>query len=352
MPAHYVYKDPDKTTLCQGDVLGKTEPLVAHLAQYHPYYSNHVDYKYFMVLTQSCDLVRRDGKPPTSPYIALAAVRPVEEALRREAAKSQTPWQREVRVIGTKAQARLAMFLESLLDNNKEGYFYLHQDVGLGIAQNCCAFLQLSVALKAEHYDLCLAAKIAELTEPFQAKLGYLVGHMYNRVGTAEWDDNCPDNPVRKAAASLLKMTFVVFDDAQIQEGVAELQRDGPLEARTPEEIKDYINRTKVIPRHRKFHDRALKVLVEELKPIDMIRGRINAALTGDSSLRNRIEELLAEAGIAEGDRKSLLDSLVAKFNEALREYLSDDKMPGKADTLERIIAKLLQDPQIMTIMR
>ena len=130
------------------------------------------------------------------------------------------------------------------------------------------------------------------------------------------------------------------------------MKRDGILQERPPEEIKDYIDKTKVVSRHRKFHERALKVLSEELKPIDMIRGRISGPLTADAGLRIRIEELLAEAGIEEGDRKSLLESLVARFVEALRDYLSDDKMPGKADTLEKVLAKLLQDPQILTIMR
>ena len=142
MPAHYVYQEPDRKTLCQGDVLRKTEQLVAHLRQYHPYYSDHVDYKYFMVLTQSCDLERREGAPPDSPYISLAAVRPVEGVLHSEAAKSQTDWQRTVNVIGAKANNKLAMFLKSLFDNNKEGYFYLHMDVGVGgvgIQPSCCA---------------------------------------------------------------------------------------------------------------------------------------------------------------------------------------------------------------------
>jgi len=74
--------------------------------------------------------------------------------------------------------------------------------------------------------------------------------------------------------------------------------------------------------------------------------------VTADVGLRNRIEELLAEAGVEEGDCKPLLESLVARFIEGLRDYLSDDKMPGKADTLEKVLAKLLQDPQILTIMR
>jgi len=80
-------------------------------------------------------------------------------------------WEREAEVVGAKTAEKLGNFLTSLLDNNQDGYFYLHQDIGLGIQQNCCAFLPLSVALKIDHYNLCLEAKIAELTDTFQAKL-------------------------------------------------------------------------------------------------------------------------------------------------------------------------------------
>ena len=159
MPAHYAYSDPDKTTLRQGDILRKTDELVSHLRKYHAHYADHPDYKYFMVLTQSCDLVRRKGKPCNSQYITIAAVRPVEEALLREAAKRQEDWQQQARVISSRDRDTLANFIKSLLDNNKERYFYIHTDIKMGIQQNCCVFLQLAVSLKAEHYEMCLAAK-------------------------------------------------------------------------------------------------------------------------------------------------------------------------------------------------
>lgn len=60
---HFTYKEHmEKDSLCQGDILEKTDDLIAILKEVHPYFLNEA-YKYFMVLSQSCDLVRRNGKP-------------------------------------------------------------------------------------------------------------------------------------------------------------------------------------------------------------------------------------------------------------------------------------------------
>ena len=54
--------------------------------------------------------------------------------------------------------------------------------------EDYCAFLHLSIAVKAElHYDTLKAARVLQLTDSFQHKLGYLVGSMYSRVGTEDW---------------------------------------------------------------------------------------------------------------------------------------------------------------------
>src|SRR4051812_31689281 len=106
MATHYVYDDP-KPELSQGDILQKSDGLLGVIRPYFRYYADHEDYKYFMVLTQTCDLVRRDGGPCASPYITLAAVRPLRHALLTEAAKYQEGWQREERVIGDKAKVKL-----------------------------------------------------------------------------------------------------------------------------------------------------------------------------------------------------------------------------------------------------
>src|SRR5207248_2002796 len=91
-------------------------------------------------------------------------------------------------IISHEARRQLAMYLESLMDNNRPAYFYLHTDQSLGIAEPCCAFLQLTVAFRSQHYEKCLAAKIAQLGVEFQAKLGWLIGNMYSRVATTEWN--------------------------------------------------------------------------------------------------------------------------------------------------------------------
>ena len=71
--------------LQQGDVISRTQQLDAVLKDVHPHYFYGEDYRYFLVLTQSCDLVRRPGYKSAlckSRYITLAAIRPLEKALR------------------------------------------------------------------------------------------------------------------------------------------------------------------------------------------------------------------------------------------------------------------------------
>jgi hypothetical protein len=352
MPAHYVYREPNKATLNQGDVLQKTPALVAHLDQYHKYYANHVDYKYFMVLTQTCDLVRRDGVCG-SPYITIAAVRPVEEVLRREAAKSQAPWQREAGVIGAKAAEKLVMFLTSLFDNNQDGYFYLHQDVGLGIHQNCCAFLPLSVALKIDHYNLCLEAKIAELTDTFQAKLGSLIGQLYSRVAAPEWNEHYPDNAAGTEAAKLLGRTFVKIDDRRMAEGVADLRRAGTFDTMRPADIMNHITKFRITPKRELFQKRAVDVIsAEGNNLIDLLRARMQKPLKTDPELLSGIDNLLAEAGVPEAARESLRGEIIHKFMERLREHFTDAKMPDdKRAVIEKVFAQLMQDATIRTIL-
>jgi hypothetical protein len=82
----------------------------------------------------------------------------------------------------------MKQFIERLLNNNEPGYFYLHSDLELEIADPVVAFLALSISIKSgDHYNTCSQARIAQLHGPFQAKLGWLVGNLYSRVGTQDW---------------------------------------------------------------------------------------------------------------------------------------------------------------------
>ena len=189
--SHFTYTDKadvDYETLKQGDILQKNEEIKSIIAEIHPHYLKH-DYKYFIVLTQSCDLVRRNGLPCKASYISLAAVRPFDLLLKREIEKYQsTDIEKKGKICKTEVKPLLQQFLGRLYNNNEQEYFYLNEDDSYGFSEPMVAFLRLSIAVKADlHYEKCLRSKIIELSENFTAKLGWLVGHMYSRVGTVDW---------------------------------------------------------------------------------------------------------------------------------------------------------------------
>jgi hypothetical protein len=183
---HFTYKQP-QGDLQQGDLLKITDDLRRVLHQFHPHYANNSEYRYLMVLTQSCDLWRRGGNCKAR-YITLAAVRPVETLIQRELAKHQrSSLEIDCKLCPVDRRYYVKDFLNKLLNNNISEYFYLAADPELDIPSPHVTFLALSVAIKAEHYGICLDARFAQLQEIFQAKLGWLVGDYYSRVATPDW---------------------------------------------------------------------------------------------------------------------------------------------------------------------
>ena len=351
MATHYVYDDPDPTQLAQGDVLRRSEALVDLLDQYHPHYAAHPDYQFFAVLTQSCDLVRRGGKPPKCKYVTIAAARTLEETLLREAAKSQKEWQRQTKVIGGRERNSLLMFLHRLLDNNEPGYFYLHEDQQLGIHRSCCVVLPLAVSVRAQHYDMLVEAKIAQIKDTFQAKLGWLIGNMYGRVGTTEWDSQYPDNPLKDVVKTVLDGTLFSVTDEQIKEGLAELKRQKLLEAMSPEEIFDHIRQKTILSRGKKFESRALEVS-KTVRLVNPIHGRASNALRDAGALKESIINVLNAAEVAEDDVEMVADQLLLTMNQQIGEVLSDTNLPGRDEVVTTFIRGLLQDPQIAAILK
>jgi hypothetical protein len=87
-----------------------------------------------------------------------------------------------------KFKPKLSDVLNKLFNNNDTNHFFLNADPEVGLLEDCCTQLHLSISIRAyEHYDVCLNAKIVELQENFRAKLGWLVGNLYSRVGTEDY---------------------------------------------------------------------------------------------------------------------------------------------------------------------
>ena len=216
---HFTYEaEKNNHELFQGDVLARTPEIEKLLQEVHPHFHNKSKNLYFMVLTQSCDLVLRNGESCKAPYITIAPVRTLDAVIHREIKKLQLSIQSDAPVLTDKSQMKMRQFLQRLFNNNEPGYFFLEAG-DTELPEDCSAFINLSISLKAElHYATCLAAKRLQLTEAFQAKLGWLVAQMFSRVGTTDWP---PAVLTKKVNETLRDAAVWVPDDR-----VATLQRE------------------------------------------------------------------------------------------------------------------------------
>ena len=187
MDLHFTYNKPEQEKLKQGDILKKTPGLLELIKSVHPHYAGD-DYLYFQVLTQSCDLVRRKGACK-SRYITLAAVRALDLIVERAIDTFPDKVNFDEKTFCSTAHKKpLEDTFNKLLNNNDPHHFFLQAEPELGLMVPCCTHLHLSISIRAyEHFQVCLDSKILELSENFRAKLGWLVGNLYSRVGTEDY---------------------------------------------------------------------------------------------------------------------------------------------------------------------
>ncbi len=255
---HFTYVPPDGTDLRQGDLLTKTDDLRKLLADIHPHYNRKDDYTHFLVLTQSCDLVRRDRRPCKSRYVSVAAVRPLGLLIEREIAKHQDRFEGTAGVCSLSKRGIVEQFIGHVLNNNETEYFYLEPEPALDLHEPSCAFLRLSIAVRAqEHYEKLLAARRLCLDPVFQAKLGWLIGNMYSRVGTEDW---VPENLTEGA----FKIKVKGFLDVAVQwveaDQLKAAKKNLPEALTSRDEIREHIRSTKAPKRKDRLLDAVLKI--------------------------------------------------------------------------------------------
>jgi hypothetical protein len=289
---HFTYCQPENEHLLQGDVLRKSEQIRGLLQQVHPHYLKE-DYTHFIVLTQSCDLVRRrvGTKSPVcgARYITVAAVRPLEVVLRRYIERFQDELAIAAGVCGRRSRDAVKRFVEHLLNNNDRDFFYLHEEPGYGFPESSCAFLQLSISIRAyEHYEECLEARIMSLDPVFRAKLGWMTGNIYSRIGTDDWVPGFRTKEEFGATVEeMLDLHCKWVDDKKIKEAAKQI--DEGTRQKGSEAIRSYIEELPVKNRKQEAIARILELL-EELKitsPGD--EAKVRRLLENDSALTTLI---------------------------------------------------------------
>lgn len=198
MAKNFAFMVVEPEALCaselrQGDILERNAILADAIGQAHQYYATAEGYDYFVILTPTCDLVRRNGGC-RSRYITLAAVRPLSIVIERQL----TNYKKSVRAPGLycslEKRPQAEQFLMRLLHNTEEGYLFLPGELFPDDLDRC-AFLMLSIAIRAEHYEACLGAKVQQLQTDFSAKVGHLTADLYGQVATQALEEQVDVNP-------------------------------------------------------------------------------------------------------------------------------------------------------------
>lgn len=192
----YTHINNSEEDLQQGDIIIPNNVFYSELEKIHPYFCNK-KYLGFIILTQSCDLVRRNEEQCSSDYICLGVIRDLESLLPRLFEKSCTKLSSNVYLADDKFKA--IQLIKRILNQNEQslGLFYLHEDNDSGIAESSVALLRVNFSLRAkDHYHKLVKLRSGRIAAPYKEKLGWLSGNLYSRIGTPDWSEKESRNKI------------------------------------------------------------------------------------------------------------------------------------------------------------
>lgn len=207
---HWTYNTTvlDKDTdICQGDILEPNEALLQLFNEVHPHFTDK-KYRGFLVITQSCDTVRRPekGNKCSATHINLCVIRTLQDII-KDSLKEQFGYLAPG-IYVQELKRTASMLIERIVNQNENslGLFYLHPDGDVGIAVHSVAILRVAIAVRAtEHYKTIQDARTGRLSKEFQPKLGWMVGNLFSRVGVTDWKDNADEE--KKVINEILSFT-------------------------------------------------------------------------------------------------------------------------------------------------
>lgn len=246
---HFTYETPDKTQLFQGDLLNRSPEMDRLLEDNHPIYFAKEDYKFFIILTQSCDLALRNGTCNTK-YINIAPARPLNIVIKNIILKYQyDDVEQKLGFISEKRKQKIYDFMERLFNNNEHDYFFLYREPNLELDDEHCAFLRLSIAVRSESYATLVQSKFLQIKEPYRSKLGFLVGNLYSRVATEDWlPKRCTKIRFKQYTQQPIENPdLVLWIENDIHQKLLNNIKKYPQEEQTIEKLEEEITKLKTV---------------------------------------------------------------------------------------------------------
>ncbi|MGD0280558.1 MAG: hypothetical protein ABSC11_14825 [Smithella sp.] len=191
----------DDDCLQQGDLIKKNEEI-KKLAVDEIGICNDDNIVAYIITSQSCDLFTRNGKIKTD-FINLSIIKDFEVILEQILNKENNKIIDNVFL--EKDRDRSKELISRIINQNEKdhGLFYLHANMDkTKIAQSAIVLLRNNFSVNSEYYDLIKKHRIGRIMPEFRNKLGWMIGYLYSRIGTDDWED---DSNLKKEMLDLIK---------------------------------------------------------------------------------------------------------------------------------------------------
>ena len=152
---------------------------------------------YGIILSQSCDLVRRNKNPlPKTPYITIALLEPIEKFIEQKFPKTIEKLVQEYsvqyenyRIINKEdLLSKISEKCSKLFDNRETFYFFISIELEKTLTKMFYVNLVKTFPFKAMHYETFAKNAKYELNTAFANKLGDMLSYIYGRVGVENYD--------------------------------------------------------------------------------------------------------------------------------------------------------------------
>lgn len=152
---------------------------------------------YGIILSQSCDLVRRGKKHLLkTPYITIALLEPIEKFIEQKFSKTIESLVEEhsvqhgnYRIINKeKLLNKISEKCSKLFDNRETFYFFISIELKKEQTKMFYVNLVKTFPFKVMHYETFAKSAQYELNTSFANKLGDMLSYIYGRIGVENYD--------------------------------------------------------------------------------------------------------------------------------------------------------------------
>ncbi len=298
--AGYIYsrRKSKSLSLEQGDIIRLDESLKEKIKEYFPLpESTHKnENSYILVLTQTCDLIRR-RKCVKAEHIKFCLIRPFSAYLEK---KLENYFNKKIANIHLGTELQFSYFVEEimkLLNNSGDIKTYFFLPKKSPFEEHMVAILSVSYPLRIDSYDKLLKNRILSLKPEFQAKLGWFLAQLYGRIAASDLTEYKSSRnlmaTIRKEIEKNFNGNYIIDlpDDRYINKLVDKSIKS--TEIKIAEKIKEHIRKI------------SAELESKDLKPVrDHLRKKA----------RLLVRELLVSFSIQETEMKKL----IRKFTDDL----------------------------------